>query len=81
MVYLIIIVSTLSAVLFHLYLYRLITGWVRQDFLRSLCEDNEEKLQFLLSEYANVKSKRLKREQFESHFETLSREYDQQRAH
>ncbi|MCL6417481.1 hypothetical protein MIB92_17605 [Aestuariirhabdus sp. Z084] len=80
MVYVIIVVSTLSALLFHFYLYRLIKRWAERDFLRSLCEDDEEKLQFLETEYANVIARRLKRDAFEAHFNQLATDYEQQRT-
>ncbi|WP_426416408.1 hypothetical protein [Aestuariirhabdus sp. LZHN29] len=81
MVYVIIVIATLSALLFHLYLYRLIRRWAQRDYLRSLCGESEEKLQFLMTEYANVSSRRFTRDQFEEHFRVLALQYDQQRSH
>ncbi len=80
MVYVIITMTTLSALLFHFFLHRMIKRWVEQDYIRSLCNDCEDKLRFLMAEYATVSGRRLKHPKFELHFSELAVRYDTQKS-
>lgn len=73
----IIVVSTLLAIVFKLVLFKKIRHWMDQDLIKGLAGDNAAKLQFLQDKLSTLKSDGVARKTYQEHLTRFANEFEQ----
>ena len=75
----IIVIATLSALLFKLVLYRKICNWMDQDLIKGLANGDPEKQLFLTSQHQRLKADKVKRKDLHQRLTDFAEQFEQNR--